>query len=253
MIALSVLVIAGTLFAMGRSDSGDQAVLPVATAATETEGAAAEPAREPTPCFACLGELDLHLPIDPDDVTAVAFHQASGVAAQSMTSLVPDADMEAAVEIQGVPPLDQAQAADLGESDLWVGCVLRMWRSNRTGTPDTAADCGALPGSAVFSPVSGTVVEVKAYKLYDKYDDYEIHIRPDGFDDIDLVLIHVDDVLVSEGDIVTGGVTQLACVRKMSDKVDLQLGGYTANGGDHVHMQLNAVASDDSSTGADGS
>jgi hypothetical protein len=93
----------------------------------------------------------------------------------------------------------------------------------------------------VFAPVSGTVLQVKPYKLYNKYDDFEIHIQPDGWPGIDVVLIHVADPLVTAGQRVDGGVTQLAIVRRMSDKVELQLGGYTGNGGDHVHLQLNAV------------
>jgi hypothetical protein len=27
----------------------------------------------------------------------------------------------------------------------------------------------------------------------------------------------------------------------MSDKIDIQLGGYTSNGGDHVHLQINHI------------
>jgi hypothetical protein len=58
---------------------------------------------------------------------------------------------------------------------------------------------------------------------------------------MDVVLIHVADVQVQAGQRVEGGITRLAVVRKMSDKMELQLGGYTANGGDHVHVQVNAV------------
>ena len=67
------------------------------------------------------------------------------------------------------------------------------------------------------------------------------------------MLIHVDDVRVTQGDRVVAGVTRIAAVRKMSDRVNLQLGGYTTNGGDHVHMQLNAVEDDVTFSGADGS
>jgi murein DD-endopeptidase MepM/ murein hydrolase activator NlpD len=196
------------------------------------------PEREPTPFFASYRSLQLRLPIDPDDLTALAFHQASGAAALSMTALVPDADMTLAAELKAVPPI--TTAADL-PSSIWTGSCLRLWRSNRTGEPNTAADLGADPGTAVWSPVTGTVVEVKAYQLYGRHDDVEIHIRPDGWDDVDVVLIHVTDPVVETGDRVLAGATRLASVRKMSDKINMQLGGYTANGGDHVHVQLNKV------------
>jgi murein DD-endopeptidase MepM/ murein hydrolase activator NlpD len=155
-----------------------------------------------------------------------------------MTSLVPDADMELAAELKAVPPAAETAATGTGG---WAASCLRLWRSNRTGEPNTAADVGAAVGTAVWSPVTGTVAAVKAYQLYGKYDDFEIHIQPDGRTDVDVVLIHVTDVAVEAGDRVFAGATRIASVRLMSDKMDLQLGGYTNDGGDHVHLQLNRI------------
>lgn len=202
------------------------------------------PPRDPTTTFASYRSLMLRLPVDAGDVTALAFHQASGDQAIHLTSLVKDADMTLAAQNKAMPRSTLASASGETSSAIetvWDGKVLRLWRSNRRGTPDTAADVGANPGVDVYAPVTGTVIQVRSYKLYDKYPDYEIHIRPDGWPEIDVVLIHVDDVSVSVGERVAGGVSRLACVRKMSDKIALQLGGYTRNGGDHVHVQLNQV------------
>ena len=113
-----------------------------------------------------------------------------------------------------------------------------MWRP-RPGSPDTAADVGAKPGTTVISPVTGTVVKVKSYKLYGKWPDYEIHITPDGFDNLDIVLIHVTDLEVKPGARVVAGVTPLAHVRKLSDKFSDQLAEYVKDGGNHVHLQVN--------------
>ncbi len=209
------------------------------TAASAPDAVTMEPERDPTPCFAEEGSTRLHLAVDPTQLTALAFHQASGEAALPLTSLVPDADMALANELKAVPPLDPNTEAT--DASVWNGLCLRLWRSNRTGLPDTAVDAGATPGTPVWSPVTGEVVQVRPYLLYDKYEDFEIHIRPEGRDDIDVVLIHVQDVKVEAGDTVKGGVTRLASVRQMSDKIDIQLAGYTANGGDHVHVQLNSV------------
>jgi hypothetical protein len=161
-----------------------------------------------------------------------------------MTSLVKDANMKVAAKMKAVAGGSVTSATCETSSaveTVWGGTALRLWRSNRRGACDTAADIGADPGSDVYAPVTGTVVQVRAYKLYEKYPDYEIHIRPDGWPEVDVVLIHVDDVSVTVGDRVAGGVSRLACVRRMSDKIDLQLAGYTKNGGDHVHVQLNQV------------
>ena len=89
--------------------------------------------------------------------------------------------------------------------------------------------------------MTGVVVQVRPYQLYGAHDDFEIHIRPDGWDDVDVVLIHVDDIRVEAGDRVFAGATRIASVRMTSDKIDLQLGGYTQDGGDHVHMQVNRI------------
>ena len=113
-----------------------------------------------------------------------------------------------------------------------------MWRS-RPGQPDTAADVGAKPGQDVVSPVTGTVIKVKRYKLYGKWDDFEVHIQPDGYPNLDLVMIHIKDVVVAPGDRVVAGESRIAAIRKLSDKFYDQLSSYTKGGGDHVHMQVN--------------
>lgn len=243
---VAVLGIAATLLAAtaaSRLPAPTVGAEPTATVSSAATTPSAPP-RDPTPVFASYRSLMLRLPVDPRDVTAVAFHQASGKEAIHMTSLAEDANMALAAKNKAVAASTLATASTEETTTLetvWGGSVLRLWRSNRSGKPDTAADVGAEPGTDVYAPVTGTVVQVRAYKLYDKYDDYEIHIRPDGWPEVDVVLIHVDDVNVAVGERVACGVSRIACVRKMSDKIDIQLGGYTRNGGDHVHMQLNQI------------
>jgi biotin carboxyl carrier protein len=234
---VAVLVVGLALILTAALWRGD-AEEPGPAAAAAAAPMASEPDRDPTPRFARIGTMEMRLPVDPSDMTALAFHQASGDSALPITSLVPDADMELAAELQAVPPA--GETADVPDDVLGSVC-LRLWRSNRTGMPDTAADVGADAGTDVYSPVSGTVVEVRPYLLYDVYEDYEIHIQPDGRSDVDVVLIHVDDVTVRAGDTVAAGVTRIAAVRLMSDKIEIQLGGYTENGGDHVHIQVNEI------------
>jgi len=212
---------------------------PPGAEATPISASVAEPERIPTPRFASVIGIDLHLPIDPLAITALAFHQASGDRAQSMTALVPDVPDPAAVDPEALAA-QMAEAA--GSDDIWGGACLRLWRSGRGGEPDTAADVGAAPGTDVFSPVTGTVIEVRPYLLYEKHDDIEIHIRPDGAEDLNVVLIHVTDASVQAGDRVVGGVTRIAAIRQMSSVIELQLAGYTGDGGDHVHMQVNRAA-----------
>ena len=114
-----------------------------------------------------------------------------------MKTPLPDAKLEPGRRTTAAPAA-RSSTQPTGPDAVLVGKVLRMWRA-RPGKPDTAADVGAKPGSAVFSPVTGTVVKVKKYKLYGKWDDYELHIQPDGYPTLDLVMIHLDGRLVQAG------------------------------------------------------
>lgn len=209
------------------------AALEVPVASTVVAGSG-----QPTPFFASYASLNLYLPISAGELTELAFHQASGDKSFSMTSLLPDADMGAACDKRGT---GRITATETVGPQILTGTVLRMWRSNRTGAPDTAADIGAKPGALVFAPVTGEITQVRPYLLYNEHQDYEIHIRPTGWPGIDVVLIHVDKPVIEVGDRVIGGITQLAQVRKLSDRVTPQISEYTVDGGDHVHLQLNKI------------
>lgn len=190
----------------------------------------------PTPMFASYRSLQLRLPVAVKDLTEVGFHQAAYSYAFHMSTPLIEADNSDTKAAHGTGRVLSKQPT--GTDAVLIGKMIRMWRS-RPGKPDTAADVGAAPGADVFAPVNGTVVKIKQYKLYGKYDDYEIHILPTGWPEIDLVMIHVQDLTVGVGDQVTGGVTRIAAIRKLSDKFKDQLSDYTNDGGDHVHIQLN--------------
>lgn len=195
---------------------------------------------DPTVLFAHYRSLYLYLPVAGEQLSEIAFHQASGDHAQHMEPLLPYADVETAMENHGTGrTVDDACCPD--NPHMLGGEALRMWRSNRSGAPDTAVDVGADPGTAVYAPVSGTVLEVREYNLYGQYPDYEIHITPNGWPELDVVLIHVDDVQIAAGDQVVGGITQIATIRNLSDDVTLQLAQFDAHGGNHTHMQVNKL------------
>ncbi|TLM98075.1 MAG: M23 family metallopeptidase [Actinobacteria bacterium] len=189
-----------------------------------------------TPMFARYKSLMLRLPVTVADLSELGFHQASYTYALHLNSPLKRADMTQAKKDRSTHRDKGAQES--GPAATLVGETLVMWRA-RPGKPDSAVDIGADAGSDVLSPVTGTVVKVKRYKLYGKYPDYEIHITPDGWPNVDTVLIHVDDVSVKPGDVVVAGITRLATVRKLDPRVNPQLARYTTNGGNHVHMQLN--------------
>jgi hypothetical protein len=51
----------------------------------------------------------------------------------------------------------------------------------------------------VLSPVNGVVTVVKTYDLYRKITDYHVEIQPDGYPDLRIAIIHIDDVRVGVG------------------------------------------------------
>jgi hypothetical protein len=203
----------------------------------------------PTPVLATFRTLAIHLPVEPEAITIIAFHQAGSrpvpLHMKSLVSIVKASALHklrpATVEAGPDEDAEIAGAEEQSVPEVYSGPVLRLWRSDRNGEPDTALDCGTKPGTPVLSPVTGTVTAVHLYKLYGQYDDYEIHILPKGWDSVDCVVLHVTDPKVRVGDQVTGGVTRLASVRRLSQWFASQLDEYTHDGGNHVHVQLDAL------------
>jgi murein DD-endopeptidase MepM/ murein hydrolase activator NlpD len=238
----------------GQSTARPTQVRTVTTAEPASQPAVSKIVR-PTPVFATSGTLRLRLPVSADTVTAIAFHQASTNHAVAMASLVPEVSLSTAARLAtqkrsatstaipttaAVTPASTSTST-VSASDIWSGQIIRLWRSGRSGKPDTAVDVGAVAGTPVLAPVDGTVIYVRTYKLYAKYDDFEVHIAPRDASDVEVVLIHISDVCVSPGDRVEAGITRVASVRRLSNLTSLQLAKYTTDGGNHTHVQVNRL------------
>lgn len=225
----------------------------VTTSTPAPEASAAEkPAAVPTPFFASYRGVKLHIPVPISAVTVLAFHQSSYNDTVQMKRLVREGSVAAAktaadkARYRAKHHSEDLAPADAGDqthsNGVWTGSALELWRAGRPSKSDTAIDCGAKPGTPVFSLLDGTVMQIRPYKLYGKYSDFEIDIRPDGWSDVYVVVLHVTDPAVTEGQHVIGGVTKLAKVRCLSALVPgLQLRTYSADGGNHTHVQLNRV------------
>lgn len=189
------------------------------------------------PLIAQCSGIDLRSPIAPADLTGVLFHQASYRYGLVMTTELPEADMERIASTRQ-PNVNREQT----EGDWLDAEAMHLWRMADATNMDTSIDVGAAPGTTVRSPVTGTVVLVKDYLLYNEVPDIEIHIQPDGRPDLDVVLLHTADPLVKAGDKVEAGVTEISHVRDIAkDLTDVQLGFYTPadDAGNHTHVQVN--------------
>jgi hypothetical protein len=107
------------------------------------------------------------------------------------------------------------------------------WRG--TG-PTTAVDVVMPEGSTVVSPIDGTVVLVKRYKLYGKYPDMQVEIRSATHPDLRVVIIHLDEVTVRRGDEVSARLSPIGKPRVFP--FHSEVNDYVPGGDPHVHIEV---------------
>lgn len=233
--AIFVIVILVSLFnscdQQGDADAG------------QTQGATASVAKQaslPTPIMSESSGITMHSAVAMEDLTEILIHNASYAYANEITTQLKEAKNTDIIAAHGTGRV----ASEQPTGDKWMtGEFIRCFREGNAGPIMSAIDCGGPVGATVYAPVTGEVILVKQYKLYNEIDDYRIHIRPEGRPDLDVVLIHLTDVTVKAGDKVTAGVTPMAKIRDVFQYLgdSMQLKNYTAEGdnGNHTHIQVN--------------
>lgn len=233
--AIFVIVILVSLFnSCGQQGDAD---------AGQTQGATSSVAKQaslPTPIMSESSGITMHSAVAMEDLTEVLIHNASYAYANEITTQLKEAKNTDIIAAHGTGRV----ASEQPTGDKWMtGEFIRCFREGNAGPIMSAIDCGGPVGATVYAPVTGEVILVKQYKLYNEIDDYRIHIRPEGRPDLDVVLIHLTDVTVKAGDKVTAGVTPMAKIRDVFQYLgdSMQLKNYTAEGdnGNHTHIQVN--------------
>lgn len=235
-----VAVLVGVLAVAHPFSSSIHPTDPSQIVSATTAQTTAEETGLPTPIMAESDGIQLHSAVKMSDLTEILIHNASYGYAEEITTELTEANNEEVMENHGTG----RKASDQPTGDKWMtGEFIRCFRSTNAGPRMSAIDCGAAAGSTVYAPVSGKVVLVKDYQLYDKYDDVQIHIQPEGKSSLDVVLIHLENPTVKAGDTVVAGETPIAQVRDVYAYIggDMQLKDYTAEGdnGNHTHIQVN--------------
>jgi hypothetical protein len=199
----------------------------------------------PTPLLASYGELMIHTPILPRDITEIEFHQASYDTSLRLTPLVTMVDANAAAEMHGTNHVPW-ESQPYGEKPL-IAEAFSTWRLYSEGDEMTAVDTGAVAGKYAYAPISGTVVRIKQYPLFELVDDLEIHIQSPEHPELDVVVLHLDNLMVEVGDEVVGGSTRIGKVRNIGEVIDNNLSNFTVEGdpGNHCHVQVNDATKED--------
>ncbi len=211
---------------------GGGALRLVPPAGAETPPAAtptAPPWRPPTPstpAFATVRGIVLYLPAGEDRVVRIGYHEASYPVALAMAPFGTCLRDFNRTKFAKPPPTP--------------GPDYIVMSSRGRGQPATSAADVALPrGTTVLSPATGVVTSAKPYRLYGRYRDVRISIRPDGVSGVEVVIIHVDRVLVHRGDRVDAGSTPIGIPRVFP--FSSQVNDYIGPGIPHVHIEVNRL------------
>jgi len=104
-------------------------------------------------------------------------------------------------------------------------------------TPATSAADVVLPrGAAVVAPVDGLVTRVKRYRLYSRYPDVRVEIRPRDVPDRRVIMLHLARVGIRPGDRVEASVTRIGAVRRFP--FESQVDRYVRGRYPHVHLEV---------------
>ncbi len=195
-----------------------------------TMSASREMAALQQPRGVALAEVEgirLMLPIYEEVVTAVGYHPVN---AEGVISLEP----------MGVRLNSSAFEKGLVQifSDGDSPGYFIMEDDKELGSSTASMDIGAPAGSVVYAPVDGTIASIRSYDLRGTCPDTEIRIQAQGQASMIVVLTHIDNPEAALGQPVRAGVSRLGSVRKMDGCYQQQLGRYTYDDGNHLHVQV---------------
>ncbi len=112
-----------------------------------------------------------------------------------------------------------------------------MDAAGREGPQTGALDVGAMTGTTVYAPVSGTVTAIRPDPTVENAN--VVEIKPDANPNVRVnVSLVRSDGDAGVNDHVTAGTTELGTVADSAEVLDPQLSSYTTDAGNHVTVSV---------------
>ena len=155
--------------------------------------------------------VDLRLPIERSQITAIVFRAVENTNAVTLT------------------PAEGLSAHIAPRGDL-------------SGSDTASVDIGAPAKTAVYSPVTGVIHAIVPYRVAGRVEGYELLINPDSAADRTIRVNHLETLIGSDRphvrQPVREGETPIGQVRDFSRVAQQTVSRYTADSGNHVHIEV---------------
>lgn len=223
-----VAVLAVVTLLLTAFGSGTPARAPAATATAPAAPAApTEEARLEPEVVATVGNLQLRLPVAPQEVTAIGFHGASGdaLALQPVGRQVNEGLLARLWRrIAGAPK----------QGSVW-------YQLSRPGTE--VVDIGAMPGTDVYAPVDGTVAAISDYVIDGKAHGSRVDLRPTEAPAVIVSITHIQpDPSLAVGSPTLAAASKLGTIVDAAAVERQALAEHARANGNNVAIQVHPAA-----------
>jgi hypothetical protein len=187
------------------------------------------PAGPPSPqIVAQIGSLHLQLPVSQSKLTAVGYR----------------AGTDGSLSLDPVGKRANAGILTrLFRKIVGSGSAKLRWYALVEGSPTSALDVGAAPGTDVYSPVDGTVVGMTPFVLDGRAYGARIDIQPVNAPSIVISLTQVrPDPALTVGSPVAAATSKLGAILDLSGVQKQALARYTQDAGNHVTIEVHPAA-----------
>ena len=168
--------------------------------------------------------VSISTPIRPASLTGLGYHPEG----ESLVAMEPRGKNLSANAILGL--------LSRGETPEQIHYYV-MDAAGRDGPQTGAIDVGAMTGTTVYAPVTGTVTAIRPDPMVENAN--IIEIRPDDNPDVRVSVALVrSDGEAGVNDNVRAGITELGAVADSAEILDPQLSSYTTDAGNHVTVSV---------------